>query len=69
MTLLNARDRGALDARFGKGDTMAKRTVGDIEKIWSSVEGIKKLSDRVIGVGPIGRAPLTLAAVDGRRIA
>ncbi len=33
---------------------MARRTVGDIEKIWSSVEGIKKLSDRVIGVGPIG---------------
>ncbi len=33
---------------------MAARTVADIEKIWSNVEGIKKLSDRVIGVGPIG---------------
>ncbi len=33
---------------------MAVRTVGDIEKIWSSVEGVKKLSDRVIGVGPFG---------------
>lgn len=33
---------------------MARRSVGDIEKIWSSVEGIKKLSDRVIGIGPVG---------------
>lgn len=33
---------------------MASRTVGDIEKIWSTVEGIKKLSDRVVGVGPFG---------------
>lgn len=33
---------------------MAKRTVGDIEKIWSNVEGVKKLSDRVIGIGPFG---------------
>ena len=33
---------------------MAKRTIGDIEKIWSNVEGVKKLSDRVIGVGPFG---------------
>lgn len=33
---------------------MAARTVADIEKIWSNVEGIKKLSDRVIGVGPVG---------------
>lgn len=33
---------------------MARRTVGDIEKIWSSVEGIKKLSDRVVSVGPFG---------------
>jgi hypothetical protein len=33
---------------------MARRTIRDIERIWSSVEGIKKLSDRIIGVGPIG---------------
>jgi hypothetical protein len=33
---------------------MARRTIGDIEKIWTDVEGVKKLSDRVIGVGPFG---------------
>lgn len=33
---------------------MAKRSIGDIEKIWSHVEGVKKLSDRIIGLGPIG---------------
>lgn len=33
---------------------MAKRTIGDIEKIWSNVEGVKKLSDRAIGLGPFG---------------
>lgn len=33
---------------------MAKRTIGDIEKIWANVEGVKKLSDRVIGAGPFG---------------
>ena len=33
---------------------MAKRTIADIEKIWSNVEGVKKLSDRVIGIGPFG---------------
>lgn len=33
---------------------MAKRSVGDIEKIWSNVEGVKKLSDRAIGLGPFG---------------
>ena len=33
---------------------MAKRTIGDIEKIWSNVEGVKKLSDRAIGIGPFG---------------
>lgn len=32
---------------------MAK-TIRDIEKIWSNVEGIKKLSDRAVGVGPFG---------------
>jgi len=33
---------------------MARRTIGDIEKIWTNVEGVKKLSDRVIGIGPFG---------------
>ncbi|GAA0201932.1 cytochrome b subunit of formate dehydrogenase [Brevundimonas nasdae] len=33
---------------------MAKCTIRDIENIWSNVEGIKKLSDRVIGFGPFG---------------
>jgi hypothetical protein len=33
---------------------MARRTIGDIEKIWSNVEGVKKLSDRAIGIGPFG---------------
>ncbi|HEX8471596.1 MAG TPA: DUF4112 domain-containing protein, partial [Brevundimonas sp.] len=33
---------------------MAKRTISDIEKIWSNVEGVKKLSDRAVGIGPFG---------------
>jgi hypothetical protein len=33
---------------------MATRTIGDIEKIWSDVERVKKMSDRVIGLGPFG---------------
>ena len=33
---------------------MAKRAIRDIEKIWSNVEGVKKLSDRIIGIGPFG---------------
>jgi hypothetical protein len=33
---------------------MAGRSIRDIEKIWSNVEGVKKLSDRVIGIGPFG---------------
>jgi hypothetical protein len=33
---------------------MAVRTFRDIEKVWSNVEGIKKLSDRVVGFGPFG---------------
>jgi len=33
---------------------MAKRSIGDIEKIWANVEGVKKLSDRAIGLGPFG---------------
>lgn len=33
---------------------MPKRTIGDIEKIWTNVESVKKLSDRVIGIGPFG---------------
>lgn len=33
---------------------MARRSLHDIEKVWSNVEGVKKLSDRVIGIGPFG---------------
>jgi len=33
---------------------MAGRSIADIEKIWSNVEGVKKLSDRAIGIGPFG---------------
>ncbi len=33
---------------------MAKRRIADIEKIWSNVEGVKKLSDRAVGIGPFG---------------
>ena len=33
---------------------MANQTIADIEKIWSNVEGVKKLSDRVVGIGPVG---------------
>ena len=33
---------------------MARRTIGDIEKIWTNVEGVKKLSDRAVGIGPFG---------------
>lgn len=33
---------------------MARQTIADIEKIWSNVEGVKKLSDRAIGIGPFG---------------
>jgi len=33
---------------------MSRRSVADIEKIWSNVEGVKKLSDRVVGIGPFG---------------
>ena len=33
---------------------MARRSVADIEKIWSNVEGVKKLSDRAVGLGPFG---------------
>lgn len=33
---------------------MPKRSIGDIEKIWSNVEGVKKLSDRAVGIGPFG---------------
>ena len=33
---------------------MARRTIKDIEKIWSNVEGVKKLSDRAVGIGPFG---------------
>lgn len=30
------------------------RSIREIEKIWSNVEGVKKLSDRAVGVGPFG---------------
>lgn len=33
---------------------MARRTIGDIEKIWTNVEGVKRLSDRAVGIGPFG---------------
>ena len=33
---------------------MARRSIGDIEKIWSNVEGVRKLSDRAVGAGPFG---------------
>ena len=33
---------------------MPVRTLHDIEKIWSNVEGVKTLSDRLIGIGPFG---------------
>ena len=33
---------------------MARRSIAEIEKIWSNVEGVKKLSDRVVGIGPFG---------------
>ncbi|MFY7853189.1 MAG: DUF4112 domain-containing protein [Brevundimonas sp.] len=33
---------------------MARPSIRDIENIWSNVERVKKLSDRVIGIGPFG---------------
>lgn len=33
---------------------MAKRTVADIEKIRGRVDRVKRLSDRIVGVGPFG---------------
>ena len=33
---------------------MARRSIADIEKIWSNVEGVKQLSDRAVGIGPFG---------------
>lgn len=33
---------------------MARRSIRDIEKIWSNVEGVRKLSDRAVGIGPFG---------------
>ena len=36
---------------------MARRTIGDIEKIWTNVEGVKKLSDRTVGIGPFVVGP------------
>lgn len=33
---------------------MISRSIADIGKVHSNVEGIKKLSDRVVGIGPFG---------------
>lgn len=33
---------------------MARRSLRDIEKIWSNVEGVKRLSDRAVAIGPFG---------------
>lgn len=33
---------------------MAKRSIRDIERIWSNVEGVKRVSDRAIAIGPFG---------------
>ena len=33
---------------------MVARTRAEIERIWTGVDGIKKLTDRVIGLGPFG---------------
>lgn len=33
---------------------MPVRTLADIEKIWSNVEGVKTVSDRLVGIGPFG---------------
>lgn len=47
---------------------MAKRSIRDIEKIWSNVEGVKRLSDRAVTIGPFGfglDALLTWAPVIG----
>lgn len=33
---------------------MPKRSLRDIERIFGHVEGVKKLSDRVVGIGPFG---------------
>ncbi len=47
---------------------MAHKSIADIEKIWLNVDGLKKLSDRVIGIGPFGLgldAALTWVPVAG----
>ncbi|HEY0051915.1 MAG TPA: DUF4112 domain-containing protein [Caulobacteraceae bacterium] len=33
---------------------MVARSLQDVEDIWKNLEGVKKLSDRVIGIGPFG---------------
>ncbi len=61
LTPLRSRD-GAADRLIGlyQPTTAADR----------ALEGITLLTARLsLGVGPVGRAPLTLAAIDGRRIA
>ena len=39
---------------------MFARTHGDLHKIRDSIDGIKRLSDRVIGIGP-----LNIIGIDG----
>jgi len=33
---------------------MAEPTLQELEKIWLQINGIKKISDRIIGLGPFG---------------
>lgn len=33
---------------------MARKSIADIEKVWVDVDRLRKLSDRVVGVGPFG---------------
>ena len=33
---------------------MARKSIADIEKVWLDVERMRKISDRVIGIGPFG---------------
>lgn len=33
---------------------MARRSIADIEKIWTNVDRLKRTSDRIVGIGPFG---------------
>ncbi|HYF22831.1 MAG TPA: DUF4112 domain-containing protein [Caulobacteraceae bacterium] len=33
---------------------MKARSIAELERIWTNVDGLKKMSDRVVGVGPLG---------------